>query len=77
MPKFPFNSSSFLLLIPMHHIIRIRIRIHLDHAKPILTLLSMKKVLEKLPEGKFKRIHRSYIVPVDKVMAIYNWKVQL
>lgn len=53
------------------------IRIHLENAKPILTLLSMKKVLEKLPGNKFKRIHRSYIVPVAKVIAIHNRKVQL
>jgi DNA-binding LytR/AlgR family response regulator len=39
--------------------------------------MSMKKVLEKLPADKFQRIHRSYIVPVGKVNAIQNRKVQL
>ncbi|QCR24991.1 LytTR family DNA-binding domain-containing protein [Pontibacter sp. SGAir0037] len=53
------------------------IKIHLKHEKPILTLMTMKKVLEKLPAGKFRRIHRSYIVPVAKVKAIVNRKVQL
>lgn len=53
------------------------IRIHIQNAKPVLTLMSMKKVLEKLPSSKFKRIHRSYIVPTDKVVAIHNRKVQL
>jgi DNA-binding LytR/AlgR family response regulator len=53
------------------------IRIHLEGAKPILTLSSMKKILDKLPSNKFKRIHRSYIVPIDKVMAIHNRKVHL
>jgi len=46
------------------------IKIHVAGSKPILTLLSMKKVLEKLPETKFKRIHRSFIVPIAKVVAI-------
>ncbi|MEP7143288.1 MAG: LytTR family DNA-binding domain-containing protein [Ferruginibacter sp.] len=32
-----------------------------------LTLLSMKKVLEILPEKQFIRIHRSYIVAAEKV----------
>ncbi len=53
------------------------IRIHFANAKPILSLMPLKKVLEKLPADKFKRIHRSYIVSVDKVTAIANRKVQL
>ena len=53
------------------------IKIHLTNAKPVLTLLSLKKVLEKLPAEKFQRIHRSYIVPVAKVKSIQNRKVQL
>jgi DNA-binding LytR/AlgR family response regulator len=53
------------------------IKIHIANNKPILTLMPLKKVLEKLPPDKFKRIHRSYIVAVDKVRAVLNRKVQL
>lgn len=53
------------------------IKIHIAGAKPVLTLMSMKKVLEKLPADKFQRIHRSYIVSVAKVKSIQNRKVQL
>jgi two-component system LytT family response regulator len=53
------------------------IKIHQTNEKPVLTLMPLKKVLEKLPGDRFKRIHRSYIVPVDKVKSIYNKKVQL
>jgi len=53
------------------------IKIHIAGAKPVLTLMSMKKVLEKLPADKFQRIHRSYIVSVSKVKSIQNRKVQL
>jgi len=53
------------------------IKIHLSNAKPVLTLMPLKKVLEKLPSDKFKRIHRSYIVAVDKVKSILNRKVKL
>lgn len=53
------------------------IKIHLLNAKPILTLMPLKKVLEKLPPEKFKRIHRSYIVSVDKVNSVLNRKVRL
>lgn len=53
------------------------VKIHLTKGKPVLSLMSLAKVLEKLPESKFRRIHRSYIVPVLKVKAIANQKVQL
>lgn len=53
------------------------IKIHITGSKPVLTLMSMKKVLEKLPAEKFQRIHRSYIVSVAKVRSIQNRKVQL
>jgi DNA-binding LytR/AlgR family response regulator len=37
--------------------------------KPMLVHMSMKSVLEKLPAQKFVRVHRSYIVPVDKIKS--------
>jgi len=53
------------------------IKIHVHNAKTILTLMPLKKVLEKLPADKFQRIHRSFIVAVDKIKSIHNRKVQL
>lgn len=53
------------------------IKIHITNDKTILTLMPMKKVLEKLPSTRFQRIHRSYIVPVNKIRSIQNRKVQL
>jgi two-component system LytT family response regulator len=53
------------------------IKIHLSNKKPVLTLMTLKTVLEKLPAPRFKRIHRSYIVPVNKVQSILNRKVKL
>jgi DNA-binding LytR/AlgR family response regulator len=35
--------------------------------KPFLVHMSMKTVTEKLPKEKFLRVHRSYIVPVEKI----------
>lgn len=45
--------------------------------KPILTLMTMKKVLEKLPSNQFSRIHRSFIVALNKIKSIHNRKVNL
>ncbi|MDN3582287.1 LytR/AlgR family response regulator transcription factor [Mucilaginibacter flavus] len=53
------------------------IKIHVTNAKTILTLMPLKKVLEKLPADKFQRIHRSYIVPISKIRSIQNRKVKL
>ena len=53
------------------------IKIHIANAKTVLTLMPLKKVLEKLPADKFQRIHRSYIVPVNKIRSIQNRKVKL
>lgn len=45
------------------------IRIHTPTEKHI-TLLALSKVLEALPPKKFIRIHRSYIVNIDKIDSI-------
>lgn len=75
-------SEYRLIKIPLNEIEYIEsledyIRINLVNAKPVLTLIPLKKVLEKLPAEKFKRIHRSYIVAIDKVNSVLNRKVRL
>lgn len=53
------------------------IKIHLATEKTVLTLMPLKKVMEILPDQQFKRIHRSYIVPLSRVRSVQNKKVQL
>jgi len=53
------------------------IRIHVDTGKSIYTLMSLKSMLEKLPDSDFIRIHRSYIVPVKRIKRIHNQHIQL
>jgi len=53
------------------------IKIHFTSAKPLLTLMTLKNALEKLPADKFKRIHRSYIVSVKKIKSVLNRRVLL
>ena len=40
-----------------------------NHPKPIITLLSMAKMEEKLPKN-FVRIHRSYIINLNKIQEV-------
>jgi DNA-binding LytR/AlgR family response regulator len=45
-------------------------------AKPIITLLSMKKMEERLP-ANFMRIHRSYIINLNKIEEVNKNRVIL
>ena len=38
--------------------------------RPTLTKMTMKAIEDKLPAGKFIRVHKSYIVAVDKITVI-------
>ncbi|QRR02864.1 LytR/AlgR family response regulator transcription factor [Dyadobacter sandarakinus] len=54
------------------------IKIHLtSEPHPVLTLMSLKSILEVLPAGDFSRIHRSYIIPDRLVKSIQSRKVLL
>jgi len=48
------------------------VQIHLKNKSKIVARLSMKSILEKLPETKFLRVHRSFIIPKNKVKSIQN-----
>ena len=41
-----------------------------NEPKPLITHLTMKAVEEMLPKEKFLRVHRSYIVAVDKIQKV-------
>lgn len=41
-----------------------------NNEKPVLTLMSMKSLEENLPDSKFMRVHRSFIVNLDKIKTI-------
>ncbi|MCR4766029.1 MAG: LytTR family DNA-binding domain-containing protein [Bacteroidaceae bacterium] len=51
------------------------LRLHLeDESKPVIALLSMKKLEERLPSN-FIRVHRSYIVNVQKIQHIERGRI--
>lgn len=47
------------------------LKVHTQN-KFYVTLLSIRAILEKLPQEEFKQIHKSYIVPFSKVQS-YNY----
>jgi DNA-binding LytR/AlgR family response regulator len=45
--------------------------------KPVLALMTLKSIQEKLPSQEFVRVHRSYIVPVSKIESFGRNKVKI
>ena len=47
------------------------VRIHLDgESEPVLSLMRLKSLEESLPSPRFVRVHKSYIVQIDRIEAI-------
>lgn len=44
---------------------------------PILTKSTLKGIEEKLPEGKFLRVQKSFIVNLDKIESIRNHRISI
>ena len=53
------------------------LKIHLLNQKPLITRMTLKTILEKLPSQQFIRIHRSYVVPLSRVDSLRNKVISL
>ncbi|WP_299100094.1 LytTR family DNA-binding domain-containing protein [uncultured Winogradskyella sp.] len=51
------------------------LKIHSEASKPILTLMSFKEIQDKLPENTFIRVHRSFIVNVNKITSVQKNRI--
>ncbi len=69
--KIPFADISYIETLDDY------VKIFCPGKKPIITLMSMKKLLEKLPISNFVRVHRSYIVALDKIEAVRGKTIHL
>ncbi len=74
--KFLFIKSDYKIvrieLADIKYIESMReyVRIHIENLPPVMTLMTMKKMEEYLPGNNFMRVHRSYIVNLDKITTI-------
>lgn len=82
-PTFLYIRSEYALAkIPFSEILYLEtmddyIKVHQLGKKPVLTLMSMKKMMERLPQSEFIRVHRSYIVPLSKIESVRGKSVSL
>jgi DNA-binding LytR/AlgR family response regulator len=53
------------------------LKIHVSDGKPVVVRMTMKAMLEKLPADKFARVHRSFIVAIDKIESIRNKMINI
>lgn len=85
------NKEEYLFLKVEYQLVRVAfddllyieglkdyVKVHVrTDARPLLSLTSLKSLEEKLPPDRFMRIHRSYIVNLDKINAITRTSVQI
>lgn len=68
--KIPFTDILYIETLDDY------IKIHLTGRKPILTKMNLKMVSEKL-SNEFVRVHRSYIVPLNRILSVRSKTIQL
>lgn len=76
-PQSIFVKSEYKLIqIDLDKILYIEglkdyVKIYIENEPhPVLSLMSLKSLEEQLPEQKFVRVHRSFIVHMDKIKVI-------
>lgn len=53
------------------------IKINITDKKPIVTRMTMKAIMEKLPEAEFIRVHRSFIVAHSRIESVRNKTIKI
>jgi two-component system LytT family response regulator len=69
------NANYSLVKVMLHEIIFIEglkdyVRINLTSGKMVITRLGLRAVEEKLDAAKFMRVHKSYVIALDKIDSI-------
>ena len=53
------------------------IKIYTTNSRPVLTLMTLKTITEKLPADKFARVHRSYIIALGRIESVRNKRIKI
>jgi DNA-binding LytR/AlgR family response regulator len=53
------------------------LKIHLLEQKTIVTRMTMKSMIEKLPADQFIRVHRSFIVPLSRIESVRSKMIRI
>lgn len=66
------NLSDILYIEGMKDYLRI-----VCEKEKLMTLLSFKKIMEKLPQEMFVRVHNSFVVSIDKIESIERDRIKM
>jgi two-component system, LytTR family, response regulator len=53
------------------------VKIYTSNAKPVITLNSLKKLSEKLPNDDFVRVHKSFIISLSKIQSMSRGRIYI
>lgn len=74
------NANYSLVKVKMQDITFIEglkdyVRINIEEGKQVITRMGLKGVEEKLSSGRFMRIHKSYIIALEKIESVQKTQV--
>ena len=81
--KYIFIRADFSLIrVPLDDILYIEgygdyLKVFVRDRKTIVARMTMKEIAESLPGKDFIRIHRSYIVPKNRIQSVRNKTIYL
>lgn len=53
------------------------VRIHMENGNPIVTRMAMKGLEERLNADRFMRVHKSYIIALDKIESVQKAQLMI
>lgn len=84
------HVNSFMFVKSEHNVIKVSfqdiyyiegykdyVKIHMGGPRPILTILTFRSLEEILPPDLFVRIHKSFIISIEKIKSFRRGKVLL
>jgi DNA-binding LytR/AlgR family response regulator len=90
-PQLPGPPLDYLFVNAEYNLVKINVRdiVYVEGLKdyikiflqnvqwPVITRMSLKLIEEKLPSDKFVRVHKSFIVSLDKIISIRKGKISI
>jgi DNA-binding LytR/AlgR family response regulator len=69
--KIPFADIDYIETLDDY------LKIHTPGKKPVLTKMNLKNMMTRLDAGEFVRVHRSFIVPLSRILSVRGKTIQL
>jgi DNA-binding LytR/AlgR family response regulator len=83
-------TAGFIMLKVEHELVRVSydkilyiesvkdyVKVCLSEGAPITALSTLKSLEEQLPSSQFLRVHRSFIIAIEKIDSIHNYTIKI